>query len=609
MADYNIPDIYQGGYSSLNPTYGSIFTGYRVKDTSTIGVSTDPRTANVLKDVSDKLASGQKTTELSLIDLGTPLDTITKQQLAEVRRLAKLTGVDITVHGPINDASGATQQGFDENQRQVAERKLINSIERAEELNENGNIPVTFHTSNALPGKTWGIDEKGKINTMVLPVVNQDTGQMTAVKREERYYPTIDKEGKARKVLFIPEERIESLNLSDWENNLQQVIVPKEHADRIIRESLPLVSEIYGKIQKGEYSAEELEKNPIQRNAINRLSNAQNQLKDVQLHLDSLFHKAYKYGTEEEKKYLNFIAQDFTKRMVTIERDGVADPLKYSDALQNLMIGLYPKDIKVGDKEIKFNAPQVYKPAEEYALEKTAQTFGNVAFESWKKFGSKAPIINIENPPAGGGLSTGEDLKNVIEESRKKFAEKLVKEKHFSETQAKKEAEKMIGATWDVGHINQLRRYGFTGEQILEEAKKIAPYVRHIHLSDNFGMDNIELPMGMGNVDFKETMKILGEKGEKAKKIVEAAHWWQHMQSSPFAVSLEALGAPLYSTFGMPYWNQSVGLHQGYLGGYGTMLPQINYETFGAGFSNLPMELGGQRQQTGRGRLSGTPME
>ena len=38
------------------------------------------------------------------------------------------------------------------------------------------------------------------------------------------------------------------------------------------------------------------------------------------------------------------------------------------------------------------------------------------------------------------------------------------------------------------------------------------------------------------------------------------------------------------------------------------MLPPVNYETFGAGFSNLPMDLGGQRPG-GRGRMSGRPME
>ena len=65
----------------------------------------------------------------------------------------------------------------------------------------------------------------------------------------------------------------------------------------------------------------------------------------------------------------------------------------------------------------------------------------------------------------------------------------------------------------------------------------------------------------------------------------------------------------MYAMDQAPYWNQSVGLQQGYFGGYGQILPTINYETFGAGFSSLPQELGGQRQ-TGQGsRMSGKPLE
>ena len=44
-------------------------------------------------------------------------------------------------------------------------------------------------------------------------------------------------------------------------------------------------------------------------------------------------------------------------------------------------------------------------------------------------------------------------------------------------------------------------------------------------------------------------------------------------------------------------------------GGYGLMLPQINYETFGAGFSRLPSELGGSRQGAEGSRMSGRGME
>ena len=158
-------------------------------------------------------------------------------------------------------------------------------------------------------------------------------------------------------------------------------------------------------------------------------------------------------------------------------------------------------------------------------LEQSSKTFGNAAFNAFNKFKdpNKTPIVLIENPPAGFGLSTGEDLKNLVIESREQFVKKAVEEKNMSEKEAEKIAEKLIGATWDVGHINMLRKEGFKEEDIIKETEKIAPYVKHVHLSDNFGFEHTELPMGMGNVPMKEIMEKLGEKGFEAKKIVEAS--------------------------------------------------------------------------------------
>ena len=103
-----IENIYLGGYSSLSPDYGSLFTGYRA-DAGSLGLSTDPRTANVLKEMSEKIAPGQKVIELSLIQPEI-FDSIPKQHLKEINRLSKLTGVDVTVHGPLVEASGISQQ-------------------------------------------------------------------------------------------------------------------------------------------------------------------------------------------------------------------------------------------------------------------------------------------------------------------------------------------------------------------------------------------------------------------------------------------------------------------------------------------------------------------
>ena len=637
MADYSISDIYQGGYSTfnqdLNRNYSSVSTGYQV-DVSKLGVSTDPRTANILKEVSEKIAPGQKVMELSLIDLGSPIEAIPKQHLDEVRRLSRLTGVEITVHGPIADASGISGRegggAFSEEQRKMVERKLLMAVERAHQINPDGNIPVTFHSSNQLPGPTWEKTKDGG-RIVLMPIVNQETGQINVVKEQQRIYPGIEeKEGKyIRPEILDVDRQLKIMNQSEWDNALQQLIIPKEHADRILRETYPLVVDIYSKIKSGEFKEENL---PIpQQIELSRFRNAEAQLDDIQEHLSSLFSKAYKayrgYSQFEKKgeknagdrgmEYLNEVAKDFSEKIYT-PKDGKIyvnnNPMENSRALQHFMESLRIEALK--GREI--DAPPVYIPSEKYALDKTSESYGNVALEAYKKFGYKqkedtTPMILIENPPAGGGLSRAEDVKKVVQGARDVFVKKATEELGMSKSDAEKHAEKMIGATWDVGHINQLRKFGFTGKDIIKEAETIAPFVKHVHLSDNFGQDNVELPMGMGNVDFKEVMQKLGVQGEKARKIIEAAHWWQFQQTSPVGISMEALGSPLYSMKQGPYWNQLPGIGGGYFGGYGATLPQINYETFGAGFSNLPAELGGQRgggtASGGRGRMSGTPME
>jgi hypothetical protein len=616
---YKISDIYQGGYSSFEPEQNEFFTGYQLpmidtgmKDIegnkvigSRLGVSTDPRTANILQEVTTKLNPGQRVIELSLIDLGTPLDTITKQQMQEVRRLAELTGVEITVHGPIADASGITQQGnFNEAQREIVERKLINSIERSHELSPKGNIPVTFHTSNQLPGPHWTRvyadenDKKGTIVEEVMPVVNIATGQVTQVKREERYYPHLTKNEKTGKVYEIGkaktyevEERLENLNHTQWANNFEQLIIPKEHADKILKETFPVVADNYKTIMEGNLDDLPPEQKVV---ALRHLSGRE-QLRDIQSHVHEHFNTAFiaSKDDEEKKKELIKISEDYNKKLSLTG----GNPIAESYAIQEFMLNL------------KSVEPKIFKPVREYAMEKTAETYGKVALESYKKFKDSAPIVNIENPPAGGGLSTGKDLRELVEKAREEFEKKAVQEGILSASEAKKQSEKLLGVTWDVGHINQLRRFGYTGEDIIKEAGEVKKLVKHIHLSDNFGMDNIELPMGMGNVDFKGVMAKLGKNADQARKIVEAAHWWQFEKSSPVGVSMQNLGSPLYSMHASPAWNQIAGMQGGYFGGHGTTFPQINYETFGAGFSNLPTELGGQRQGGRGGRMSGNPME
>jgi len=585
---YKISDIYQGGYSSLIPPSDTYITA------GTLGMTTDPRTANILQEVSTKLSSGAKQIEIEGVSPEI-FDSMPKQQLKEVNRLSKLTGIDVSLHGPVINVSGINQQGFSEAEREAAERRVAETLLRSHELNPEGNIPVTFHSAEGIPGSQFYPPHERKEGEehRRLIIVNKDSGRMHPLEPEVQYHPG---EGKLKPERLSPEERLKRLNETEWGNSLNQVFFNQERAQEILGKNQVQIQHILedmNKMQEAQGRIDSRVFSPKQRQAYDNLTAAQNYLQDVYQQVNTLFSKACQFGDEHKREILKAYSEKFKK-----DTEGPYNPFVQAQAMRELINNM-------GSPQVM---PEMWVPVEKFAVETSSKTYGNAAFEAYKELKDKAPILTIENPPAGFALSTGEDIKKIVEASRKQFVEKA-KEEGMGEGEAKRQAEKLIGATWDVGHINMLRKYGYTEEEIVKETEKIAPYLKHVHLSDNFGFEHTELPMGMGNVPLKEIMKQLGEKGVEAKKIIEAAHWWQHFKTPPFQEVLEAVSSPVYPMEMAPRWSQAAGLYEGYFSGYGQMLPQINYETFGAGFSQLPQELGGQMPGARGGRMSGRPME
>ena len=116
--------------------------------------------------------------------------------------------------------------------------------------------------------------------------------------------------------------------------------------------------------------------------------------------------------------------------------------------------------------------------------------------------------------------------------------------------------------------------------------------------------------MGMGNVPTKQHLELINKYNKKVKKIVETGDWLRQgglNQKPPVLQSMEALGSPVYSMEMSPYWNQSVSTYGSSFSGLGPINPDIHHTLYGSGFTNLPVELGGQI--AGQNRLSGTPTE
>ncbi len=582
VGDYKIKDFYQGGYSSLDPSQ-NISPFQSPIGTADIGMSTDARSANVVKTVSQNLSAGAKAIELNQVFPET-FDSVPNEQLKEVKRMTDLLGVDITFHAPVLEPSGMAQQGgFSETNRISVENQMKQAVERAALLKPEGNIPVTFHSSAALPGFMTPKNKEPEETY----VVNVETGAPNRIPINVRRYP-------GEEEIDIDKE-VKRINEDQWKSQLTSLgyaaTMGLSHLGRGFEDKIKK-----GKIDTLEWHAGKGYVNDSYRQlkrlydtAYNAISKNGNNPKDKEL-LDDFYNRVEKGANEIEKSSDEI---EKIEMMTKIIEDGLATFDKLSEP------------------------PKMFQRIDEFARDKSTETFANVALNTYEKFvkkGKKAPIICIENPPVGGAFAKGEDLKKIVEESREKFVNKLV-DNGISKSEAQKQAEQLIGVTWDVGHINMLRKYGYDEKDILEQTEKIAHLTKHVHLSDNFGMEHTELPMGMGNVPIKEIMEKLGEKGYKGKKIIEAMHWWQHFSEQgkipPLQPTLEAFGSSIYADGAGPYWNQVVGLHQGYFGGYGMMLPPVNYNTWGGGWSmaSLPAELGGQMPGSQGSRISGRPME
>jgi sugar phosphate isomerase/epimerase len=635
MASYE--SFYDGGITSLSPNYGN-FTGYRMT-AAQLGFPGSAQTANQLGETVTALKQGVKAFEVSMVMPDTA-ETIPVQHFKEMRALMKLSGVKPSVHGPVIDAAGFTDKGWGGDEgRADNERRMFDSIEKAHILDPNGNIPIVFHSSNGAPGAEWKPGDKklgeDKFIMEKSSAINRETGQAISIKREHKFRPELDptksfkfgdygvEEVKGGKpgLLYDAESSVGAANRGEWENKLTEVAQMNKHAQEILGASSIVLNEYKDAVMYKDDTSDiidlktgqkmvDFNNNIGQKSSYNQIRNAGLFLDNAELSFKGAFHQAYKYGTDEQQEKLKDLAKTYTKEINKtsgeIEINGreainIWGPISRQKLLDESLGTL---------REITArHTPEVFQETEKFAMEKAADTFGNLAMKSYDKFGKTAPVIAVENMFQGFAFSRAEDLKKLVETSREKFAKQLVDKKGLRNDEANKIAEKHLGVTWDVGHLNILKKKGFTDKDIIEQTKKINPLVKHIHLTDNFGYADTHLAPGMGNTPIKGILEELEKNGQFAemRKITEAGNFVQHFKTVPHALTLAAFGSPLYGMKSAPYWNQVMDMQGAYFGGYGTSNPSQHQSIYGAGFTTMPVDLGGQMGDT-NSRFGGTPM-
>jgi len=611
--------FYSGGFSSFNPMYGSNsnFTGFKM-NASTLSSNTNPGVANQIKEVIARLKEGVHNVEIGTID-PQMFESIPKQHFEEIKALVKLSGAETSLHAPINgmDPAGADNSGFSEEQRASTERRLFEAMRAAKTLSPDKGINVVIHSAvNGQPGQGYGAmykpggEGEDRFKISQVGIVERDTGRYLGQLKEEQDYKFDNPEDfKDKGTKINPLERLKEHNSQQWKQSLFDINNTRQQMDIEVARGAGdqgVLASIYERAKNGE----EINKDKLndeEKSALQSIEKSQIFLDMAKKKFDDAFSKAYKYGDDTQKNKLRNLAENFKNNVG--QPEGKNEWL-YRDSYKREL----DKSILELEDVTKDRAPITLVSAEEYARDKSSETFGNLAWKSFNELGkgdaNKTPVIAVENLYIGNTNATADSLKEIIEKSRSKFVEKAIKN-GMDKDDAKKAAEKIIGVTWDVGHLNMFKREGFTDEDLVKQTEKISKYVKHVHLTDNFGYADTHLAPGMGNVPFKKILEEL-EKNNKfgeMKKIIEAGGLIANqLSNSQFKPALESFGAQAYATGG-GYWNQATGVAAGggYFGGQGEILPDKHFSIYGSGFSSLPISMGGQMPGTAS-RATGTPM-
>jgi len=623
--------FYGGAESPLSPDYGG-FLGFRM-GAEQLGFPGSPQTANQLGETVNALKQGVKAFEVSLLIPDTA-EAVPKEHFKEMRALMKLSGVKPSMHGPLVDAAGWGEKGWNGDVgREDSERRMFDAIEKAHMLDPNGNVPIVFHGAAGVPGTESKPGKDGKPITEKQFAINQETKQMAPLELEYKYRIESEEMMKGKPVEFTPEKQLASINETEWDNKMTELATFAKHSDEIIGSSaLSLRKDYQNAVIKkdGIYEGVTDEKLPDfegkQKEDYNQMRKADIFLDNIRLNFAGAFHKAYKYGSDEQKEELKKLSEDYNNDIDKLHPNAVFNPMHKKEIFEGAIGALQKitsqkKLFENGSPVVEdghyvddenYGAPKIFREAESFAMDKASKTFGNLAMQSYEKFGGNAPIIAVENFQPGTAFSTAEKLKELVDSSRKNFVKQLMDEKGLGKGEAKEVAEKQLGVTWDVGHLNMIKKKGFTDVDVLKETKKITEdksMVKHVHLTDNFGFADSHLAPGMGNVPFKKVMEQLEKTGRlgEMRKIVEAGGFVQHFKKSPHGLTMAAFGSPIYGMKNAPYWNQVSDIQGSYFGGYGTLNPSQHHTMYGSGFTTMPVELGGQ-MPGGESRFGGTPM-
>ena len=454
-------------------------------------------------------------------------ESVSRPEREAIKQLAKINEVQLSTHATPNVAiSGIGEQGFSEDQRERALFEVKKAIDFAADTAEGG--PVVLHAQE-FPRPLF---EKYK-----------EQGFLQYPEEEEKAPAQLVDTSSGRVIPLRRDTRV-AIPKGGWDT-------PKRKDDGTVEFEVKSLNDLYKEsLKKGEkkvfaefytdYLRKDLDlnKGEERRWAIDAKDH-EKEANEIQGMIKSIEKQAQQYPKEAKYSAIQLAEQSklAPSKGSSEYQEFLQNPLDYikkaEHKLRDRASSLYQISQSYGSKyeEAKDQFERI-KPIEDYGIKQSSEAVARAAMYGYnleKSRNLERPITIVpENwtPEVYGGHP--EELKKLVQESRRAMTDQLVKEKHIDKEQAKKIAQEHIKATFDIGHVNMWRKY-FQGSdkefkqwvdtQVQDLLKN--NIIGHVHITDNFGYHDEHLTPGEGTAPIKEFLQRLETQDYKGTIVAE----------------------------------------------------------------------------------------
>ena len=527
-----------------------------------------------------------------------------RESIREVQKAAggKITGVELPTS--LNNLTGFSQQGFNEDQRRLGLDEVKDAIKFVGDISGGGGVDiVSFEFPRNFSDAKWANRESESLNVkeselftqrekeMAL-LVDKDTGKIVPFDKTDKFYLYYDKT--TNKSLDPTSERPQELT---WKNIIQiaknedydspekflfdkyqvekqanrikgdiaYMEIQETHEDRALEQIKEQLEEVKGTtLEQVKKQAEELAKKQ----------------EEIRKQSEELRKKKDEAGLAENQGKMQEIAEQMrdTMRKESILKDKDKN-MKLRDAMDNRITGLKDsiQSMKQQEEELK-SLKDRYKPIDEFGTAKAAESYAEAGIfamrESQKnQFVQKGKGSIHVGPEMGWPQYYGShptEWVGLIKSARKEMVDRLTsKDSPYHEDISKKEAEELakkhIKGELDTAHlgmwlqnfrqdlpwdkrVNEFKSWYKDQMEYLAKENKEHDLIGGIQVVDSASGAHGHLPPGQGVLgkDIFEYMKILKEKGGYTGEFTSEGHEEEKFgQGRILTKAWEAFGSPI----------------------------------------------------------------